>query len=69
MILIALPGQSHCPPVTDGGFYYLRRSDGTILLQGDDYWKFESEEEARGFAEACLEEPVTIGYMPRLRAN
>lgn len=59
------------PPLSqdDGGFYYLKRqSDGAILLDGDDYVRFGSEDDASASA-AQSGFAVDVRWMPKLRMN
>lgn len=58
-----------CPP-TIGGFWYIKRQDGAILMRNEDeYMQFDSKQEAGLFAETLDMKDLEVRWMPRMVLN
>lgn len=71
-ILGAASARSMPPPLPPdgGGFWYLRRADGCVLVDDSGYVSFDDERGARGYAAEHLQGArVAVRWMPKMGAH
>jgi hypothetical protein len=73
--ILFIPGTNKPRPVPPplppdgGGFWYLKRvRDGAVLLHGNGYVSFPSEDEARKTAKRFPDQ-IGVHWMPKMRTN